>query len=145
MFRLNAAAKVMPSGRIWGRLASVAGVMLTGVAVARSPGGTATIDPSLPSTTPPAAPNVTVPVWGVCTSTGMTVSAGPLMIVTVACPGLTADISPSGVIVTMPGGLTKYRVPELAVLRSVVRLISPTGCTSNCRVPPRALSDTASG
>ena len=67
------------------------------------------------------------------------------MIVTVAVPGATAVIRPSGVIVTMPGGLTKYCVPEAAVLRSVVWLMSPVGKTSNWRVPPSALSATASG
>ena len=86
--------------------------MLTGVPAGSTSAGTATMEPSLPSTTPPVGPSTTVPICGVCTRTLMVASAGPLMTVTVTVPGATAVIKPLALTVTTPGWLKKYWVPE---------------------------------
>src|SRR5262245_31354474 len=106
--RENAPAKPNPSGNACGRSASAARAVARVVSAAKTPGGTATTDPSVPWATPPSGPSVTGPgACGASTRTVMTDSAGPLMTVTVAVPSAWAVARPSGVTDTTPTPFTK--------------------------------------
>src|SRR5262249_24812592 len=72
--KVNASTKDNPVGTPKGKLACVSGSTSIVVPVAKTPGPTATTEPSEPCTIPPSLPSNVAPMLGDCTRTGISAS-----------------------------------------------------------------------